>query len=857
MNKKLKKGLTTTMAAAMGLGVVIPAVPVIAAPATSSWVNTSAGWTYYQAGKKVSNGWVKDNGTWYYIDANGIMATGWRSVGGVWYFMDDNGAMATGWKSIGGKWYFMASNGAMQKGWYQVGPAWYFSNPNGDMVANQWVGNYYLGASGAMLANTLTPDNYFVDANGAWDGKAKYDLAAIETAVAKAETSKSQADVDAAKALVDALPAVKEKDAFTARLNAVVTKLQVASVSAVDATHVKVAFTQAVDLVSGSATANYALYLVGNSTNKVSSVELSADRKSAVLTVSALTNQDANYTLTVDGVKDAAGDVISDFSKVYTLSDTVRPTVGDLTFKDSKTIQFTLSEPVNADNSATDALDINDFVAVYDANGIKQFGFDETAGKASYNTTTGVVTVDVSTLSAGNYTLRVASLADKAGNLVNTNPTVKSFTISTDTVKPYVSSLKQIGIKGSDVTAQGVLQVTFSEPLTAKFGVKVDNVTDGTAAITNPSGDKKTFLVVLTANSNTAGLHKIEVNTYADLATNAGDAYTQYVTFAAGSPAVSSTNFVTTTTGNKIVVKFDRDVTALTLAGITGVTYVTPTHVEKTLNIDSSAFSVSDIDDDGINELVIDADNYDGASAALPAGTYSVTLPASSVKDSATQANSAASLSFTVPSNTTASAVTVDGTAANTKQLSDVNYVQVIFTDEVDANYALDVNNYTVEGQKVFTSAIFTDDAHTTVKLKLAANAVTADGTYNFNVNGVKDADGNAVTAYAGKLNLKENEKPYIAKAEVTANNTVVVTFNEALSGTVNANDFVVSVNGSALSLTSTDASLSGSVVTITLPTPLTSTSDVVTVKTDTDFDGVDANGNTGVIGQTVTGVWK
>lgn len=270
MNKKLKKGLTTTMAAAMGLGVVIPAVPVIAAPATSGWVNTAAGWTYYKAGTKVASAWVSYNNAWYYIDANGIMATGWRQVGGSWYYMD--------------------ANGVMQKGWYKDATGtWYYSNPSGDMVSNKWVGNYYLGATGAMATSQLV-NGWYVDANGAWDGKAQYDLAAVEAAVAKAEGSKLQADFDAAKALVNALPAIAEKTAFTTRLNAINVKVIVDSVSAANATTLT---------VSGSGLAKLAASDVTVAGNTVTAVTPAADGKSATVTLGFKLAVDQDYAVTV------------------------------------------------------------------------------------------------------------------------------------------------------------------------------------------------------------------------------------------------------------------------------------------------------------------------------------------------------------------------------------------------------------------------------------------------------------------------------------------------------------------------------------------------------------------------------
>ena len=62
--------------------------------------------------------------------------------------------------------------------WINDAHGWWYNNGDGTWPANtwQWIdGNrdniaecYYFGADGYMLANTNTPDNYVVDANGAW-----------------------------------------------------------------------------------------------------------------------------------------------------------------------------------------------------------------------------------------------------------------------------------------------------------------------------------------------------------------------------------------------------------------------------------------------------------------------------------------------------------------------------------------------------------------------------------------------------------------------------------------------------------------------------------------------------------------
>lgn len=77
----------------------------------------------------VSEGWKQDNTGWWYQNADGSYpANSWKEINGVWYYFEGNGYMAS----------------------------------------NKWIGNYYVGASGAMLTNTTTPDGYQVGADGAW-----------------------------------------------------------------------------------------------------------------------------------------------------------------------------------------------------------------------------------------------------------------------------------------------------------------------------------------------------------------------------------------------------------------------------------------------------------------------------------------------------------------------------------------------------------------------------------------------------------------------------------------------------------------------------------------------------------------
>ena len=116
----------------------------------TGWVSVNNHWYYMDQWGAMQTGWVSVNGQWYYMNESGAMATGWVSVNGQWYYMDQWGAMQTGWVSVNGQWYYMNESGAMCTGWVLVGNDWYYMNTDGSMATSQWIGGYYVDASGKM-----------------------------------------------------------------------------------------------------------------------------------------------------------------------------------------------------------------------------------------------------------------------------------------------------------------------------------------------------------------------------------------------------------------------------------------------------------------------------------------------------------------------------------------------------------------------------------------------------------------------------------------------------------------------------------------------------------------------------------
>ena len=118
----------------------------------SHWMQDEHGWwlrfadsSYPKAEKRGTSGiayaWEQVNGNWWAFDESGYIKTGWmrdEDYNG-WFYFDPERGMQTGWVLIDGKWYYF--------------------HPTSD------------GRKGILYVGRLTPDGYYVDENGVWDGK--------------------------------------------------------------------------------------------------------------------------------------------------------------------------------------------------------------------------------------------------------------------------------------------------------------------------------------------------------------------------------------------------------------------------------------------------------------------------------------------------------------------------------------------------------------------------------------------------------------------------------------------------------------------------------------------------------------
>ena len=118
--------------------------------ASGGWIKLTDKWYYSNSSGKISQEkWEKIGNSWYYFDKNGIMLSNTIFNG---YLFSNSGAMATNsWVKINEQWYYAQASGKpTQLKWENIGNTWYFFNAESAMASNQWKGNYFLKASGAM-----------------------------------------------------------------------------------------------------------------------------------------------------------------------------------------------------------------------------------------------------------------------------------------------------------------------------------------------------------------------------------------------------------------------------------------------------------------------------------------------------------------------------------------------------------------------------------------------------------------------------------------------------------------------------------------------------------------------------------
>lgn len=585
--------------------------------------------------------------------------------------------------------------------------------------------------------------------------------------------------------------------------------------------------------------------------------KLSEDGRTLTLTLGTayLTSTAQDVKVTIKDLLDRANNKVEDYAKVVSLKDDVRPALDDVTFADSKTLKVPVSEALNANNTA-----IFNSLTITDVNGSPVDTTGLAASSVAYDETDGYFTINLADLTtplaAGSYTLKFTGLKDYAGNLINSNPSTKTITVSADETAPTVASIVNVGYVGTD----GYLKVNFSEPVQSLVGAKVtlnngSAVTLGAGDIVSTSQDKKSAVIKLA--SATTNYQSVVIEDFKDLAGNTGKKYTGSVKFGTSTPTVASYDY--SASKETQTVTFDRPVSFVSGSSAT----LSGTKVYD--NVESTVSSVNaTINTDG--QLVLDTTN-------LTSGKYTIALPANTVQDVAGQQNKVTTLTFTLDksgvatqvqfANFTSDAAGTTPVAAGTTPVQAGGVVYVKFDSPVGAS-AVDVNNYTIEGLNVFSNAVFTNTTKNVVKLTLKDDTIAKDNNYTFAISNVKDANDKAVKAYSGAYSFNDNTTPTLTALTVKDNTNVVATFSEAVvapgAGALDADDFVVTVNGAVVTpaAVAVGTGVDANKVTFTLPTAIAQNAEVkVTVSDNADFTDGSAAANAVKAGQSKSVLFK
>ncbi|MCF0106181.1 MAG: hypothetical protein HUJ53_05420, partial [Holdemanella sp.] len=145
----------------------------------TGWLKMNGEW-YYVENNKLVSGWKKVGTKWYYLDPeddNKMAADTDVYSDDNWYYLCSDGAMACNqWVNKGTSeepdWYYYGANGLGYDGWLLSGGKWYYLN-GGYMCADDIIEEdngdlYYLGKDGAMCTNgwclyTWRDDSYHED----------------------------------------------------------------------------------------------------------------------------------------------------------------------------------------------------------------------------------------------------------------------------------------------------------------------------------------------------------------------------------------------------------------------------------------------------------------------------------------------------------------------------------------------------------------------------------------------------------------------------------------------------------------------------------------------------------------------
>ena len=557
--------------------------------------------------------------------------------------------------------------------------------------------------------------------------------------------------------------------------------VSVASVSANNLKQVVVVFNGAVDKDSAENKENYSIdgitFESASLADDGKTVTLSLDKSSETATSAVFQNQ-KEYKITVDGVKDSAGKAVLKADKfAFTAVDTTVPTVKEVIALGTKALKVVFTEPVKGSTAAT--------TAAYKIDG------KSIAGSVKYNFSDSVIIT--TTMTTGEHKLTVDGAADFANFKVVAKDI--AFVVAEDVTAPEIASAKAIDLLK--------VEVVFNEPVKAvSKAYHTSSSNTGTVAI----DDTKVTITFastkkMTINNTTITLEGVE-DYSGNKATRTVDVTP---TLDTERPTVSSVKVEKDGSVHKFTVTFSESV--VTADAQKGANYVIKDKDAKVVTgkgLNSKGSPASTVYTDSKKQAVF------SLTGLLDAGTYTIEI--SGIQDNAFVANTMMPYTETFTVGDT-KAPTISKTWIEQTLVagsSPAKYDAVIYVqfsedmavegngnvlDKVKYNYALDYNAVTKVGSwlPISTDSVVETVTADTIKITLPRS------TTNYNVAGlglrinlVSDVAGNFLGSnYVETTAVGAQTTITINSAKATAKDSIKVEFAGVLTN-IDAGDFGV-----------------------------------------------------------------
>lgn len=568
---------------------------------------------------------------------------------------------------------------------------------------------------------------------------------------------------------------IDEKE-YTATVTYVVDKLEVVSVSAIDAGTIQVKFNTEVkesSLITNDVLNENVISLTedvkdGNTAVLNSNpAELSEDGKTLTIYTDKL---EGNYKLAI-----AKDKVLTADSKIalpaveakFNIVDKTRASIVDVKNTSKYVFEINLSEPVQEEASLTNiTAKLEDGTSVISG-----------TPTLTNNGKTIVVTLvtDNKNVNAGkDVKVIVPALTDIAGNVsVPQTQTVK--VTNADIVEPTLVS----AVASSNTT----VDVEFSEAVTVNESKFTFNGKSVTVAPKSGDNTKTKFVVTIAeADKSAAAYLELAEGAATDLAGNESLKASKLVTFTGDkvAPTIISNSVKTINSTDYLVVKFSEKVTKGEIASL-AFKYNDKFGVEQSLPLSSPV--ITEVDGSEGTEYTIALNEQFEENVA-----YSVELAKGTFVDVFANELAKSTVNFTFnPADTAATKKLVATVGSESAVDKDGRYITVAFDKTVDAASATNAANYTVEGAQVKEVKLATNGTDgASVKVYLVDNTVEISGNYKVAVANVKGFN-TAIAAmdkFEETVAISENVKATVAGKTITFDDNTVatLTFSEAVT---------------------------------------------------------------------------